>query len=124
MACVASWSCSCFVDDAALSLLLRFVSVAFFALFLLVFTSGDFWFAFNEAPRTALRCNRSLKMFNVYYSADECKLYRITSGAGAGSASNLSPSSRSDSSTGGTFQFRARVPVVRSDNMRTFVVDE
>jgi hypothetical protein len=123
---VASWSCSCFVDEAALSLLLRFVSVALFALFLLVFTSGDFWFAFNEAPRTALRCNRSLKMFNVYYSADECKLYRITSGGGGagGSASNLSPSSRSDSSTGGTFQFRARVPVVRSDNMRTYVVDE
>lgn len=98
-------------------MLLRFVSVGFFALFLLVVTSGDFWFAVNEAPRTALRCNRALKIFNVYYSPDEAKLYRIDATAAAAAASP--PSVRSD--VNGVFQFRARAPVVRSDNMRTWV---
>jgi hypothetical protein len=73
----------------------------------------------SEASRTAVRCNQVLRTFNVYYSSDECKLYRINTRA-------VSVASRSTSSSSGetgpsAFGVRSRPGMVRSDNIRTWV---
>lgn len=70
----------------------------------------------SEASRTAVRCNQVLRIFNVYYSSEECKLYRINTRA-------VSAASRSGSaeSSPSAFGVRSRPALVRSDNIRTWV---
>ena len=91
-------------------------------LLLLLLASADFWFAFREASLTAVRCNQVLKTFNVYYSSDECKLYRInTRQPSIGGVHSNASAARSESGTFGTIGLRSREGVVRSDAFRTWV---